>query len=49
MSWNQKILATKAQSHEKILFCYSFLVSWCFSGEKKIILPQKAQTIQLRN
>ncbi len=34
-SWNQEMFATKAQRHEKFLLCYSFLVSWCLSGEKK--------------
>jgi len=31
----QEMFATKAQRHEKFLLCYSFLVSWCLSGEKK--------------
>jgi len=39
-----KSFATKAQS---ILICYSFLVSWCLCGEKKKVLPQKAQNSQL--
>jgi len=38
----QEMFATKAQRHEKFLLCYSFLVSWCLSGEKKV-LPQKTQ------
>jgi len=33
----------------RTLFCYSFLVSWCLCGEKKKVLPQKAQNSQLRN
>lgn len=35
-----KIFATKAQRHKdtktpRILFCYSFWVTWCLGGEKK--------------
>jgi hypothetical protein len=45
-AWREpKIFATKAQRHE-VLFCYSFLVSWCLGGEKKKVLPQNAQNLQ---
>ena len=46
---NRKKICHQGTKTRKILFCYPFLVTWCLRGEKKKVLPWKAQNLQLRN